>query len=108
MLQSWGAILKAMESHRYFGFFKWKFYTIVRLLLTALPIILYIQLNSYFEGSQSNPVLLQHLKVVNRSKRSGLIEPPNTEPIEIINLVPGRFWIYKRRATWHDADKFCE
>ncbi|CAG7665697.1 unnamed protein product, partial [Allacma fusca] len=25
-----------------------------------------------------------------------------------INLVPGRFWIYKRRATWHDADKFCE
>ncbi|CAG7825382.1 unnamed protein product, partial [Allacma fusca] len=52
--------------------------------------------------------LLESVKIVNRSKRSGLIEPPNTEPIEIIDLVPGRFWIYKRRATWHDADKFCE
>ncbi|CAG7722395.1 unnamed protein product, partial [Allacma fusca] len=35
--------------------------------------------------------LLESVKIVNRSKRSGLIEPPNTEPIEIIDLVPGRF-----------------
>ncbi|CAG7827088.1 unnamed protein product, partial [Allacma fusca] len=76
----------------------WKSYIVVRLLLTTIPIIIYIHLNSYFEGAQPKIDLLESVKIVNRSKRSGLIEPPNAQTIEIINLVPGRFWIYKRRV----------